>query len=88
MRTHNAQMQMTCSAVVLQLEGTRHPFLGKALGSLLCSKDRSMLTGPVLHFKLESELHGNGEVGNQPLRGGMDRYILFYVAYISQMLSS
>ena len=60
---------LRCSATVGNLgrEGrTRHPYLGKALGSFACAKDRAKHTGPPFNiFKHESILHMFASAGKQ-----------------------
>ena len=45
MRPHHAQMQK-CYRGELKRAGARHPYLGKALGSFACTKNRAKHTGP------------------------------------------
>ena len=64
---HHAQMQMLkCYRREIRREGrARHPYLGKALGYFACALRIGQSTRDI-HFKHESELHGNGESGIEP----------------------
>ena len=63
MRPYHAHMQMTatlqCYSRELRTEErARHPYIGKALGSFACAKDRAMHTGD-LYVCMETGLAGN-----------------------------